>query len=125
MKAAKVNQSLFQRSFILVCLGLLWASAIWAQSTTDGAIGGIVTDPSGAIVPGATATATNLGTSRASSETTDGAGRYLIGHLQPGTYSLEITAKGFGGFKAPNVIVEVGRATPIDASLGVEAQRET
>jgi Carboxypeptidase regulatory-like domain/TonB dependent receptor len=124
MRAAKVKQSLYPRSLFIVCLGLLLASGIWAQSTTDGAIGGIVTDPSGAIVPGAMATSTNLGTSRTSSATTDGAGRYLIGHLQPGTYSLEITAKGFGGFKATSIIVEVGRATPLDATLGVEAQHE-
>jgi len=110
---------------LTLCLGLLLAGGLWAQSTTDGAIGGVVTDPSGGIVPGAMATSTNLGTSRTSSATTDGAGRYLIGHLQPGTYSLEIAAKGFGGFKATNIIVEVGRATPIDATLGVEAQRET
>lgn len=125
MRVVTAKQSFCIRSLFLICLGFFLASGIWAQSTTDGAIGGIVTDPSGAILPGATVTATNLGTARTSSATTDGAGRYLIGHLQPGTYSLEITAKGFGGFKAPNVIVEVGRATPIDATLGVEAQRET
>ncbi len=124
MKSAKVKQSLYPRSLLVACLGFLLASGIWAQSTTDGAIGGSVTDPSGAIVPGAIATSTNLGTSRTSSATTDAAGRYLIGHLQPGTYSLEITAKGFGGFKATSIIVEVGRATPIDATLGLEAQHE-
>jgi len=125
MKVVTNKQSLYLRSLLVACLGLLLASGIWAQSTTDGAIGGVVTDPSGAIVPGAMATSTNLGTSRTSTATTDGAGRYLIGHLQPGTYSLEIAAKGFGGFKATNITVEVGRATPIDATLGVEAQRET
>ena len=125
MKVFAKKQSLYLRSLFVVCLGLLLASGIWAQSTTDGAIVGIVTDPSGAIVPGATATSTNVGTARTSSVTTDSAGRYLIGHLQPGTYSVEIVAKGFGGFKATSIIVEVGRATPIDATLGVEAQRET
>ena len=110
---------------LTICLGLFIVGGLRAQSTTDGAIGGVVTDPSGAIVSGALATSTNLGTSLTSSATTDGAGHYLIGHLQPGTYSLEIIAKGFGGFKATSIIVEVGRVTPMDAHLGVEVQHET
>jgi outer membrane receptor protein involved in Fe transport len=97
----------------------------FAQSTTDGAIGGLVTDPSGAVVPGASITVRNLGTGSVSTAATDGVGRYLIAHLQPGIYSLEITAKGFGGFKAGNITVEVGRVTTIDAPLGVQAQTET
>src|SRR5713226_10252039 len=82
-----------------------------AQSTTDGAIGGTVTDQSGAVVPNAVATSTNLGTANTSSGVTDGNGRYLLIHLQPGVYSLEITGTGFGAFKATNITVEVGRAT--------------
>ena len=113
------------RSLLVVLVGLLFAGNVWSQSTTDGAIGGLVTDPSGAIIPGANVTATNTGTSRVSTGTTDGSGRYLISHLQPGRYTVEISAKGFGGFKATSITVEVGRATPIDASLGMEAQHET
>jgi outer membrane receptor protein involved in Fe transport len=104
---------------------LVFSAGVLAQSTTDGAIGGTVTDPSGAAVPGAGIAATNLGTSSAASATTDGVGRYLVSHLQPGVYSLEVTAKGFGGFKATNITVEVGRVTTIDAALGVQALAET
>jgi len=112
-------------SLVIVFALLLFASGSFAQSTTDGAIGGTVTDPSGAVVPSANVTAQNLGTSATSTGSSNSVGRYLISHLQPGTYSLEVTAKGFAGFKATNVIVEVGRVTTIDASLGVQAQIET
>jgi hypothetical protein len=114
----------FVLAAMLVALFLLTSGAS-AQSTTDGAVGGVVTDPSGAIVPGAKVTARNLGTSGAGTATTDGSGRYLVSHLQPGTYSLEISAKGFAEFKAPNVIVEVGRVTSIDARLDVQSAVET
>src|SRR5260370_18993230 len=97
----------------------------FAQCTTDGAIGGLVTDQTGAVVPGANVTALNLGTGATSTATTDGVGRYLIFHLQPGNYSLEIAGKGFAGFKATKIIVEVGRVTTVDASLGVQAVSET
>jgi len=96
-----------------------------AQSTTDGAIGGTVTDQSGAIVSSAVITSTNLGTAKVSSGVSDGSGRYLLIHLQPGVYGLEITLSGFGTFRASNITVEVGRVTTMDATLGVKAMTET
>jgi hypothetical protein len=96
-----------------------------AQSTTDGAIGGAVTDQSGAVVPNATVGSRNLGTGSNSSGVTDGSGRYMLIHLQPGQYSLEITGSGFGAFKVTNITVEVGRVTTIDASLSIKTMTET
>src|SRR6202140_3070103 len=107
--------------FAMVCA----IPAAFAQSTTDGAIGGTVTDQSGAVVPSAVVASTNLGTANTSTGVTDGSGRYLLIHLQPGVYSLEITSTGFGAFKATNITVEVGRATTIDAILGVKTMTET
>jgi hypothetical protein len=96
-----------------------------AQSTTDGAIGGTVTDQSGAAMPNAVVRSRNLGTASSSSSVTDGSGRYLLIHLQPGLYSLEISGSGFGAFKATNITVEVGRVTTIDATLNVQTLTET
>ena len=95
------------------------------QSTTDGAIGGTVTDQSGAVVPAAVVKSRNVGTGVASSGVTDGSGRYLLIHLQPGTYSLEISVSGFAAFKASNITVEVGRSTTMDAVLQVSTKLET
>jgi outer membrane receptor protein involved in Fe transport len=96
-----------------------------AQSTTDGAIGGTVTDQSEAVIPSAHVTVHNLGTGSVSTGKTDGNGRYLIAHLQPGVYSVEIEAPDFGAFKATSVTVEVGRTTVVDARLVVKATTET
>src|SRR5580692_4591641 len=106
-------------------LFLVTTPVIRAQSTTDGAIGGTVTDPSGGVVADASVSTTNLGTASTSSGTTDASGRYLMIHLQPGFYSLEISANGFAEFKATRVIVEVGRTTTIDARLAVKTASET
>ncbi|MGH9704936.1 MAG: carboxypeptidase-like regulatory domain-containing protein, partial [Candidatus Acidiferrales bacterium] len=112
--------------FGLLCLGLLAISApSWAQSTTDGAIGGTVTDPSGAVIPGASISVVNLGTNAKAGGTTDGGGRYVITHLVPGVYTVEINAAGFGTYRQENVTVEVGRTTTIEASLGVAKQTQT
>ncbi len=108
----------------IVFCALLLAPAAWAQSTTDGAIGGTITDQSGALVVTAQVTAKNLGTNSTASATPDSAGRYIIIHLQPGQYLLEVTASGFAKFSRTNVIVEVGRVTSIDVVLGVAGQTE-
>lgn len=112
---------------VLCALMMLFISmpAANAQSTTDGAIGGTVTDQSGAVVPNASVSVTNLGTAGTSGGTTDASGWYQIIHLQPGLYSLEISAKGFAAFKASRVTVEVGRTTPIDGRLNVATASET
>ena len=122
MKSKRVSHCLLQCAVCFVVFGALQAKA---QSTTDGAIGGTVTDPSGAVVPGAIVSIKNLRTDSSALGTTDGSGRYLLGHLAPGSYFLEITSVGFAHFKATNVTVEVGRATTIDARLEVIAQVET
>ena len=115
---------------VLFSLLALWggfaaAPLAVAQSTTDGAIGGAVSDQSGAMVPSAVVSCVNLGTGSKSSGTTDSGGRYLLIHLQPGVYSLEISFSGFAAFKADSVTVEVGRVTTMDAVLGVKTQAET
>lgn len=128
MRKNEIERSIIRALVVFVVLLVAFfafGSKSLAQSTTDGAIGGVVTDPSGAVVPGATVTSRNLNTSGTGTATTDGNGRYLIGHLQPGTYSLEISAKGFAGYKATSITVEVGRVTSVEAALGVQAQVET
>jgi hypothetical protein len=90
-----------------------------AQSTTDGAIGGTVKDPNGAVVPNASVTVKNEETNKEAAGTTDSDGRFQVVHLQPGTYTVTINASGFGAFTQPKVIVEVGRTTSLDVPLSV------
>ena len=112
----------FLAMLLVICVAV---PGVQAQSTTDGAIGGAVTDQSGGVVPHAVVVSHNLGTGSSSSSVTDGSGRYLLIHLQPGLYSLEISGTGFGIFKATNITVEVGRVTTLDVTLNVKALAET
>lgn len=100
---------------LFACMG----TAAVAQSTTEGAIGGVIRDPQGAVIVGATVTAVNNGTNKQSTATTSSEGSYRIAQLQPGTYTVTITATGFAPAKQENVIVEVGRITPVEAQLGI------
>ena len=75
--------------FALFCC----ASLAMAQATSS--LNGMVTDPSGAVIPGATLTLTNTGTSLEREATSDSQGRYTFSQVQPGNYTLKAKAAGF------------------------------
>jgi hypothetical protein len=98
---------------------LLFVGQLFAQSTTTGGINGTVTDPQGGVVPNATITVTNIGTNGVVTATTTDDGGFRVTNLQPGTYKVETTVAGFAPALADNIIVEVGRSTPVDIPLTV------
>ena len=68
-----------------VSLLVLALSAVaFAQSTTTGSIGGVVTNPAKEVVAGAEVTAKNIGTNKEDTATTDDTGRFKVANLQPG-----------------------------------------
>jgi outer membrane receptor protein involved in Fe transport len=82
---------------VLVAISALvfFSLAAVAQSITSGDIAGVVTDPSGAVVPSAKVTATNNNTGVSHTTTTNGEGFYRFSFLQPGAYTVTAEAKGF------------------------------
>jgi hypothetical protein len=109
---------------MLVCLAIS-IGQVFAQSTVTGGIRGKITDQAGATLPNATVTATNAGTNAAATTTTDEDGGYRFSNLQPGTYTIGITASGFSNFTQERVVVEVGQVTSVDVPLGVAGQSAT
>jgi hypothetical protein len=116
-------------SIVRYCLALvvivLFACGAFAQSATDGAIGGNVLDSSGAAVPNAKVTVKNNGTNAEETVMTDDTGYFRVGKLQPATYSVSVEAQGFAPFRAENVIVQVGSITDISARLNVASAGAT
>ena len=110
--------------FVLAVSTMLCAGA-FAQSTTDGAIGGTVYDAVGAVVPNAKVVVRNNGTNVEQSVTTDASGYYRVTKLQPGTYTATIHSAGFADYRAENVVVEIGRVTSVDPRLAVSGASET
>jgi hypothetical protein len=76
----------------LILLSLLLTALSYGQTTS---ITGTVTDPSGAVVPSAVVSITNLATGAQRTTTTDDQGRYTLSQVTPGTYKLTATAAGF------------------------------
>src|ERR1700753_3219785 len=90
-----------------VVLGVLLAiSASYAHAVEVTArIKGIVTDPTGAVVPNATITATNVATGVVSTTTSSSTGDYRFQALPIGTYSINVTAPGFKAFSATGIVL--------------------
>jgi outer membrane receptor protein involved in Fe transport len=104
-------------SFMLVALCALSAMA---QSGVTGAINGTVTNPNKEVVAGATVSAKNNGTNKEASATTDDNGGFKIVSLDPGVYTVSISATGFAAYSNAAVVVEVGRSTTLEVGLGLQ-----
>lgn len=97
----------------LLLITLLLPASLLAQLDT-GRITGTVFDPSGAIVPDATVTLTNTGTSVAQSMKSTSTGTYSFSGVRPGTYTLRAEAQGFEAFVAPGLQIHVQQALTED-----------
>src|SRR5882757_10940334 len=102
--------------FACCVVALLCLSSALGQTVT-GAITGVVTDPSGAVVVGASVTAENTATAVKTPTQTNGSGVYTIRFLPIGTYAVTIEAKGFTTQKIPPFALEIDRTARIDASM--------
>src|SRR5436190_11990581 len=98
----------------LAVLCLLTAAIGWSQDTR-GAISGRVTDPSGSIIAGAQVTVTNPAMGTKAALTTNADGIYRAPLLQPGKYTIEVSAPGFK--KAVRSDVEVRVADRLDINI--------
>src|ERR1700738_2675024 len=90
-----------------------------------GSISGTVKDTSGAVIPGVTVTATNIGLGAPFTATTDGQGFYSLPKLPVGRYELLIQLEGFKPQKRTNLVVDADAALRINATLEVGEQSET
>ncbi len=104
------------RARIILFFALLAAVSLSAQ-TFRGTILGTVTDPSGAVVPGAKVTVKNVGTGLERSTETSADGSYALPELPIGTYSVTVTLTGFQTFVATGVTVDVATERRIDAGM--------
>ena len=101
---------------IIPALILCFATVSYAQ-TFRGGIQGTVTDPNGAVIPGAEVTITNPETGLTRTTQTDSEGGYLVSELPIGTYQVTVKKAGFHDLTVRNVKVEVSTTTRADVPL--------
>jgi hypothetical protein len=98
---------------LVLCLA---ATPAGAQGST-GTILGVVTDASGAAVPGALVTATNLDTQFTRGVPTDASGQYSLPLMPLGKYKVDVALDGFKNFSQTGIVLEVGRSARVDAKI--------
>ena len=106
------------------CLSvLILSSLLFAQGSTARILG-IVTDASGAVIPGVSVTIRDVDRGTARSLTTDEAGAYNAPNLLPGAYTVRAELQGFSIVERQNIRLEVGQDIRVDVSLQPSGQRE-
>jgi hypothetical protein len=113
----------FRLLTILGCLALLPLLA-WAQLYT-GSVTGVVTDPSGALVPKAQLRLVDEQKGFAFTAVTDSTGGYVIRKVPPGIYKLSVEAQGFRGETQSGIKLDVTQNVTVDFSLQVGETSQT
>ena len=111
-------------SLLVVLLLLLSAVTLSAQSVVAGDLTGTVTDPTGAVVPGATVQLKNAETGFDKTIVTGATGSFRFSLLRPGTYTLKVTSGQFAPAEKA-VSVELGQVTDASLSLGIAGKSES
>ena len=114
--------------FVFVLLAALLVesiggSAAFAQIAAD--LRGRVLDSSGAVVVNAHVELTNSSTNAQQSTTSSSSGDYLFTHLNPGTYSVTVTASGFKTLDHTGITVVVGQTVNADLTLSPGGDQQT
>jgi len=114
------------RSGVLLTLLIAVSVGVARGQGARGGITGIVTDPSGAVVPGASITATNLNTGFARTTVSGSDGSFLFALLDPGRYRIEVVAQGFKRLTREPITVRVTETSDLrQLALEVGAVTET
>lgn len=117
-------------SSLLFCLGLLLlvlvcqgSMSLYAQNT--GSILGTVHDVSGAAIPAAAVSVTNVATGTVRTFQTLDAGDYEVPSLPPGTYAISVTKAGFATTSLSGIVLQVDQRARVDVTMNVGSVRES
>jgi carboxypeptidase family protein len=106
-------------------VAFLAATAVAAFGQSSASLSGTVVDPTGAAVPNAHVVVHSIGTGENRTVDTDGAGLYAVAALQPGDYSVKVTATGFSNDTVPKITLNVDSKVSLNLKLAVASAGET
>src|SRR5260221_2861256 len=104
---------------------LLSTLAFGQTQITTGVIQGTVTDPSGAVVPGAEVSIKNLDTNFTKTLATDNDGRFVAALMPPGRYKITVTKTGFANLTQENVVLTVAQTASLSLPMRVPGGEQT
>src|SRR5213593_3433763 len=110
--------------FMASALLLLAGATLLRGQSYQGGLRGAVTDPAGAIIPGAEVTLTNEQTNVARTTLSNESGEYVFSFVAPGTYKLKVTLSGFKTYERPGINIGTQQFITLDVKLEVGAVSE-
>jgi hypothetical protein len=110
---------------LILAVALTWLSPATAFAQATGTISGVVTDESGAVVPGVTVEATNTDTNQTRTAVSGADGFYTFPLLQPGPYTIRATLQGFRTSLREGVRVTVESTSRVDVRMTVGSLEES
>ena len=110
---------------VILSLGVFFCASAQTSHPADGKLSGLITDPTGAVIPGATVHVERHGSlnSHIPNVTSDAVGVYTVA-LSPGTYDITVIADGFEPFVSTITIPRTGAGSHLNAALSVVAANE-
>ena len=108
----------------VLVIAAVMAPSLMAQSLVSGDLTGTVTDPSGAVVSGASVMLKSDSTGQTRSTSSSSNGNYRFSLLSPGSYTITVTASGFSKTET-KAVVNVGQASIADVKMAVGASSTT
>jgi hypothetical protein len=123
MKESRTSFS--ARVLIIVAMVALTGISALAQTAGAGTITGVLTDPSGAPVPGATVVITNKDTGIDRNTTSNDSGIYNAAFLQPGHYEINLSKTGFASILRKDLTLQVGQTMSMDFKFQVQTTSTT
>jgi hypothetical protein len=96
-----------------------------AASVATGTLRGHITDPSGALIPGAQITVTTSAGGTVKTATADSSGNYSVTGLVPGGYILNATFSGFAPFSSPTMQLAAGQSKRVDIAMAIEVAQQS
>src|SRR5580698_3636968 len=110
-------------SVAIVFLSALFLAGISFAQIATTSLRGVVKDPSGAVVPNAKITLTNAATGQVLNATSNAAGEYSFSQVSPASYTIDVTAGGFGEQKKTAELI-VDQPATIDFTMTVKSMAE-
>ncbi|HEU5406182.1 MAG TPA: carboxypeptidase-like regulatory domain-containing protein, partial [Nitrospira sp.] len=112
-------------SLVLVAVSLLASIPTCFAQAVFGSIYGTVTDSTGAVIPNATVTVTDVAKGTSSTVHSNESGDFTADHLIPDIYNVEVTAPGFKGFQQKGVQLFADTAVKVAVVLTIGASDQT
>jgi Carboxypeptidase regulatory-like domain/TonB dependent receptor len=101
----------------IVSILLLLGPMLLGQATYQAQIRGVVSDATGAVVPNAKVTITEVGTNVSQTAKTGSSGDYILRALRPSTYFVKVEAPGFQAVERKDVVLAVGQETTLNFAV--------